>query len=190
MIDFIRDWVWTLWSALLAIWLLAALGAKRSRTTQSGSSRLVQVGIEILGFCLVFSNWFNRGWLAVRIVPKTLPIVIAGLTMTIAGMAFCYWARVILGHNWSANVTIKMDHQLIRRGPYSVVRHPIYTGLLFAVTGTALIYGHARCFVGVLLIALGWWLKLRIEEQFMLQQFGDQYARYRREVRALIPFVL
>jgi protein-S-isoprenylcysteine O-methyltransferase Ste14 len=71
-----------------------------------------------------------------------------------------------------------------------VVRHPIYTGLLFAVIGTALVYGHARCFVGVLLIALGWWLKLRIEEQFMLQQFGDQYARYRREVRALIPFVL
>jgi protein-S-isoprenylcysteine O-methyltransferase Ste14 len=100
MIDFIRDWVWTLWSALLVIWLLAALGAKRSRTTQSGSSRLAQVGIEIFGFCLVFSNLFNRGWLAMRIVPKTLPIVITGLTMTIAGMAFCYWARVILGRNW------------------------------------------------------------------------------------------
>ncbi|HEX3470973.1 MAG TPA: isoprenylcysteine carboxylmethyltransferase family protein [Silvibacterium sp.] len=176
--------------ALLIIWVLAGIGAKRSTTRQTESSRLLQLGIEFLGFCLLFGGWFDRGWLAIRIVPRIPAVVFTGLAMTLAGMAFCYWARAVLGRNWSANVTIKQDHQLVHRGPYSLVRHPIYTGLLFAMLGTALVYGHVRCFVGVFCAGLGWWLKLRVEEQFMLQQFGEQYSRYRQEVRALIPFVL
>ena len=101
-----------------------------------------------------------------------------------------FWARFILGKNWSATVTIKQDHQLIVRGPYQIVRHPIYTGLLAGLFGTALIYGLMRCFVGVVVVGLGLWLKAQTEEQFMLQRFGAQYALYRQQVRALIPFVL
>lgn len=190
MIDLIQGWIWTLWAALLLIWVIAAFTSKRSTAKQTKGSRYIQLGIEIFAFFLMFDGWFDQSWLAMRVVPRTQAIVLAGLAATLAGMAFCYWARAILGRNWSANVTLKQEHQLVRRGPYSFVRHPIYTGLLFALLGTAFVYGHARSFIAVLLAGFGWWLKLRVEEQFMLQQFGEQYARYRREVRALVPFVL
>ena len=70
------------------------------------------------------------------------------------------------------------------------MRHPIYTGFLLALLGTAFVYGQARCFIGLLIVGLGFWLKSRIEEQFMVQQFGEQYLRYRQQVRALIPYLL
>jgi protein-S-isoprenylcysteine O-methyltransferase Ste14 len=62
--------------------------------------------------------------------------------------------------------------------------------MLLAMLGTAFIYGVARCFLGVPIVGLGFWLKVQIEEQFMVQQFGEQYVRYRQEVRALIPYIL
>ena len=110
--------------------------------------------------------------------------------LTVAGMLFSVWARLTLGRNWSGTVTIKQDHELIQRGPYRIVRHPIYTGMLLAMLGTAFIYGIARCFLGVPIVGLGFWLKVQIEEQFMVRQFGEQYVRYRQEVRALIPYIL
>jgi len=98
------------------------------------------------------------------------------------------WARVFLGANWSATVTIKQDHEIIRSGPYALVRHPIYSGLLLGMLGTAIAIGEMRGLVG--LVFLGWWLKLQTEEQFLVEQFGTQYLKYRQETKALIPFVL
>jgi protein-S-isoprenylcysteine O-methyltransferase Ste14 len=76
------------------------------------------------------------------------------------------------------------------RGPYGFVRHPIYTGLLVGMLGTGIVFGYVRCFIGVLICGFALWLKLQIEERFMVQQFGDQYTHYRQRVRALVPFVL
>jgi protein-S-isoprenylcysteine O-methyltransferase Ste14 len=195
MIHLVLHGILYLWLGLLAIWLLAAIGNKRTVTRQTSSSRLTQIAIEVAGFVLLFYRGFDsidgsRGWLAFRVLPQTETVVFAGLGITLLGMVFCFWARITLGRNWSGVVTIKRDHQLIRRGPYRIVRHPIYTGLILAAFGTAIAGGRLRHFLGVLLIAFGWWLKLRIEEQFMLQQFGEEYARYRHEVRGLIPFIL
>jgi protein-S-isoprenylcysteine O-methyltransferase len=86
-------------------------------------------------------------------------------------------------------VTLKEDHTLVQSGPYRIVRHPIYTGLLFALLGTAIALGELRCFLGVLLAAIAWKIKSMSEETLMVQQFGDQYARYREQVKGLVPYL-
>jgi protein-S-isoprenylcysteine O-methyltransferase Ste14 len=112
------------------------------------------------------------------------------LALTLAGAGFAIWARAYLGRNWSAIVTIKEDHRMVRSGPYALVRHPIYSGFLLALLGSALALGEVRGLVAVALAFLAWWFKSRLEEQFMEQRFGAEYAVYKRRVKALIPFVL
>jgi protein-S-isoprenylcysteine O-methyltransferase Ste14 len=192
MIPFIEHGVSTFWLVFTILWVAAAFTSKRTVRVQSGGSRLLQAGLVLIGVTLIFNlgNWLVSGWLAARVVPESTPVVFGGAILTVAGMLFSVWARLTLGRNWSGTVTIKQDHELIQRGPYRIVRHPIYTGMLLAMLGTAFIFGTARCFVGVPIVGLAFWLKVQIEEQFMVQQFGAQYANYRQQVRALIPFVL
>jgi protein-S-isoprenylcysteine O-methyltransferase Ste14 len=97
---------------------------------------------------------------------------------------------VYLGTNWSGTVTIKQDHELITGGPYRFVRHPIYSGLLLAFIGTALARGEWRGVLAVALTFVAFWRKLRIEEQWMRQQFGVAYEEYARRVAALAPHIL
>jgi protein-S-isoprenylcysteine O-methyltransferase Ste14 len=114
----------------------------------------------------------------------------AGLALTIGGVGVAAWARLLLGANWSAAITIKQDHQIIRRGPYALVRHPIYSGGLLALLGTAIAFGELRGLAGFTLVFSAWWMKSRLEESFLESQFGASYAQYKREVKGLIPFVL
>ena len=106
------------------------------------------------------------------------------------GLGFATWARAILGRNWSGIVTVKEAHELVRRGPYAIVRHPIYTGILLAFAGTAVSIGELRGVFAVGLAAAALWRKLTIEEAWMHKEFGAQYTDYQRRVRALIPFLI
>ena len=191
MIPFIEHWIGYAWLAFIVLWFLAGIASKRSVRTQTSSSRLFQVVLIFIGAMIFNLNrWFVSGWPTLPIIPRETPFILGGAIITIAGMLFCVWARAILGTNWSARVTIKANHELVRQGPYQIVRHPIYTGLLIGLLGTAFVYGFAGCFVGVLVIGFAFWLKSQTEEQFMVQQFGDQYLQYRQQVRALIPYIL
>jgi protein-S-isoprenylcysteine O-methyltransferase Ste14 len=107
-----------------------------------------------------------------------------------AGLAVALWARVILGRNWSGVVTLKEGHELVERGPYRFVRHPIYTGILTMFFATALVQGHVAGFAGVLLMFASFWIKLSREEKLMLQQFPERYAAYQHRAKRIIPFVL
>lgn len=129
------------------------------------------------------------GPLSWRFVHASRTVAVVGLTMTLAGCAFAVWARVLLGGNWSGEVVIKQHHELVRRGPYASVRHPIYTGILLAMLGSALEIGELRGLVAVALAVAGWGLKARDEDVLLAEQFGEEFVRYRRDVRALIPFV-
>jgi protein-S-isoprenylcysteine O-methyltransferase Ste14 len=113
-----------------------------------------------------------------------------GAAITAAGLLFAVWAREHLGTNWSSSVTIKQDHQLIVTGPYAVVRHPIYTGILTGFLGSTLALAQVRGIVAFVLISLVLWYKLRMEEQWMRTQFGAPYEAYSRRTAALVPFVL
>jgi protein-S-isoprenylcysteine O-methyltransferase Ste14 len=125
-----------------------------------------------------------------RFVPFSAAIVWTGWLIAAAGLLFAVWARRHLGRNWSGTVTLKLDHELIVTGPYALVRHPIYTGLLLGFSGSALAVGEWRGLVAVLIVILGLWRKLRVEERGMRQLFGDAYRRYESRVSALIPYVI
>jgi protein-S-isoprenylcysteine O-methyltransferase Ste14 len=174
---------------LAAVWLFGMLTTKPDVRFQSAGSRLLEVSLSLLAFCLVFTRYFQSGWRAQSFVPSTDLIGVTGLLLVIVGITFSIWARLQLGGNWSASVTVKQGHTLIRRGPYTIVRHPIYAGLLISVFGVALIVGEIRGLLGVGVLFLSFWLKSRVEEQFMLEQFGADYRSYQQRVKALIPYV-
>lgn len=178
------------WAAVGLVWLVTAMKLKRAIRVESRES---QVGHQLtiaLALALLFSSSLDIGWLAWRAIPDaSLPSTV-GVALTIAGAGFAIWARLNLGGNWSARVTIKEEHTLQRTGPYAVVRHPIYAGLFLAMVGSAIAFGQVRCFLGAVVAFAAWLAKARLEESFLLARFGDAYATYRREVKILIPFVL
>jgi protein-S-isoprenylcysteine O-methyltransferase Ste14 len=177
------------WLAVMVIWLIAAANRKRAVRIYRGRSRVFQVIILIVAFFLVFDSDLAIGFLGWRLVPATPNVQILGLAITLAGLGFALWARFFLGRNWSGEVTVKKDHQLIRGGPYTIVRHPIYSGFLLGLLGTAVAFGELRGFIGLVLAAIGWRLKSLVEERFMTEQFGDEYTTYKQDVKALVPFI-
>jgi protein-S-isoprenylcysteine O-methyltransferase Ste14 len=178
------------WILVGVIWAVAAFWAKPVQRVESVGPRVLHMILITSAFFLLFSARAQIGPLAWRVLPKSQGAPYAGLAITIAGAAFAVWARLFLGGNWGSSVTIKTGHRLVRRGPYAVVRHPIYSGLLLAAAGTALALGELRGFLGLLLAFLVWWLKSRVEERFMIEQFGAEYEAYGRQIKALIPFLL
>jgi protein-S-isoprenylcysteine O-methyltransferase len=177
------------WIALALIWLITSVTSKRTLRTQPAGSRIVQVCLTIVAFFLIFDPSLRIGFLAWRFVTKSPLLSWIGAALTVAGILFAIWARFLLGRNWSANVTVKRDHELIRSGPYALVRHPIYSGFSLAILGTALAFGEVGDLIGLILAIIGWRLKWLVEEQFMMEQFGAEYVDYRRHVKALVPFI-
>jgi len=111
----------------------------------------------------------------------------AVLLAMVIGFAFAWWARVWLGSLWSGQVTKKENHRVVDTGPYRIVRHPIYTGILLAIFATAAIKGTILGIAGAAIIALGLWMKARLEEGWLGQEV-DGYEAYRHRVPMLVPF--
>jgi protein-S-isoprenylcysteine O-methyltransferase Ste14 len=191
MNDIFSTGVAYLWTVLWIVWLVSALTAKRSVQRQTIASRLEQSILVTTAFCLLFARGPWPHWLRQRVLPEPdVALLWTGLILTAAGVGFAILARFWIGRNWSGTITIKEQHELIQSGPYRIVRHPIYTGLLLAYLSTAIVHGQLSGFVGFFLLLLGFGLKLRMEETFMVQQFGNAYLDYKRRVKALVPFVV
>ena len=105
------------------------------------------------------------------------------------GLGFAVWARVEIGRFWSGTVALKAEHALIRGGPYAITRHPIYSGLLLALVGTALTRDTEAAFFGLPLLFAGLFVKAKQEESLLLERFGPEYEKYRAEVPALVPHI-
>jgi protein-S-isoprenylcysteine O-methyltransferase Ste14 len=170
--------------------MVAARDVKATRRHEPRLTRLLHIALIVLAAVLLAFRIEALAWLNGRFVPPTMAAYWLGLFVVAAGLAFAVWARVYLGRNWSATVTIKQDHELVRTGPYAVVRHPIYTGIVLALFGTAIVVGEWRGLLALALITIGFLFKIRTEERFMGEIFGERYARYRAEVPALIPFIV
>jgi protein-S-isoprenylcysteine O-methyltransferase Ste14 len=179
-----------LWGAWALYWVISAFNAKTTQRRESRASRLAHVIPLLLGAVLIAWHRSHWAWLVARLWPRSFALYCLGVALLAVGLGFAVWARVHLGGNWSGTVTIKEGHELIRSGPYAWVRHPIYTGILTAVLGTAIASGTVHAALGLAVIAAALLRKTRIEEGFMRATFPDEYPRYCAEVPALIPFTM
>ena len=178
------------WIFFLFYWQIKATNTKATQRLESAPSRILRVFIFLIAIVLLSTTRIPLTWLYLQLWPVGFLPFWFGAAVTIAGLLFAVWAREHLGRNWSRSVTIKQGHELITTGPYAVVRHPIYTGILIGFLGMAIAISQVRGFIVFVLIFLAFWIKLRMEEQWMRSQFGEMYASYARQTAALVPYVL
>ena len=176
-----------LWLGWLAFWLIAARSTATTVARQAVAARLAHLVFVWAGAALLFGHPHQLVTWYQPIVPGDAWVRWGGVVLVVLGIGFTVWARVHLGRFWSATVTLKAEHALIRSGPYALSRHPIYTGLLLALVGTAISRGTSADAAGLVLIVLGVLLKIRQEEALLLAHFGTAYRAYRQEVPMLIP---
>lgn len=163
------------WGVFVVVWLLAAIFTKRTIYRESRAQRLRYMIPIAIGAWLVFRASRLPYPLNVRVIPAADTVLWAAALLCLCGVSFCFWARAVLGRNWSGTVTLKENHELIVRGPYRLVRHPIYTGLLTMVVATAIQQGRIAGIIGFALICVSLWIKSGHEEEVMRKQFPEQY---------------
>src|SRR6266481_8772834 len=178
------------WVVFITVWLLAAASTKRTVYRESRAQRLRYWVLLVISYLLLLYGRELPYPLNLRVIPRATPIACAAAFLCVAGLGFALWARVTLGRNWSGVVTLKEGHELVQRGPYRFVRHPIYTGVLIMFFATSLVQLQLAGFAGVLLMFAIFWIKLDREETLMLRQFPELYAAYQQGVKRIIPFVL
>ena len=170
--------VWGLWCVS---WLLAARWATPAAGRPSVRTQWLNLTLTGLGFILLFARATRFAGASPRglwAAPTWLAWIAVFASM--GGFAFCWWARLHLGVLWTGLVSVKHDHHVVDTGPYGLVRHPIYTGILVAGLGQAIISGAGGGVLGLVLLTLGLWSKARLEEHFLRSALGaaayDAYA--------------
>ena len=177
-----------MWLAWFAYWLVSARNVKQTVRRETWKQRLLYLLPTLLVAPIFLWNGLAMG-LSGRMTDHPLAMYWVGTALLAAGLLFSVWARRVLGRNWSGMVTVKQDHELVEIGPYRFVRHPIYTGLLVAVSGSAISWNHWFGFYVLAVLFVALWLKLRREEAFMRETFGEKYAAYCARTKRLVPWV-
>jgi protein-S-isoprenylcysteine O-methyltransferase Ste14 len=175
------------WIVFFLYWMISALRSKAAKKTESSAdrfSRMLQLGVS---YFLLFYNATPLGWLSHRFVTDTPAASLIGVTLTGLGVAFAIWARWHLGANWSAIVSIREQHELIRTGPYRRVRHPIYTGMLLAMAGTALVLGEVRGLLAFAIVFFAFYSKARKEEDWLAREFGEKFKVHTEQTGMFLP---
>jgi protein-S-isoprenylcysteine O-methyltransferase Ste14 len=183
------NWAAAGWLVFLAYWLYSARQLKTVKRREPHAERAVYLTLMVTAYALVFDRWLSKGWLGHRFVPDSAPLGAVGVAITFAGVALAVWARYHLGQNWSATVTLKEGHELIRSGPYGRIRHPIYTGMLIAFAGTALTLGEYRGLLGFAIATSTFFFKARKEERYLTQEFGERFQDHLRNTGMFLPKV-
>jgi protein-S-isoprenylcysteine O-methyltransferase Ste14 len=186
----LRSVVAIAWLMFLAYWWISAIGVKknvrrRSLRWEIGCRVVLVAAIIALARQPASRAFFQRR----ASVPVNSMEGVAGLLLCIAGFGLAVWARRHLGRNWGMPMTLKEGHELVTTGPYRYVRHPIYTGMLLALVGSAFVTGRAGLVI-IAAMAIYCFYSARTEELLMLRQFPEQYARYKARTKAIIPFVI
>lgn len=187
---FYHSFFTVVWIAFMVYWIIASANVKATRRLEPLPLRILRSVLFLAAIALLMFNQIPIPWLYRQFLPFNYWTFYGGAVVTVAGLLFAIWARVYIGSNWSRSVTIKEDHELITGGPYALVRHPIYTGILTGFLGTALALTEYRGLLAFVLIFLALWFKLRLEEKWMRIQFGDAYADYSHRTAALVPGIL
>jgi protein-S-isoprenylcysteine O-methyltransferase Ste14 len=178
------------WLSYVAYWWAMSTNVKVTERSESASSRLKRLALIVCAVALLSLPSVPLPWVNERFHPRGAFYFWSGAAITTGGLLFSVWGRRHLGKNWSQAVTVKKGHELITSGPYALVRHPIYTGLLLAFIGSAVARGEWRGLIAVALVFGALWNKLRLEEKWMRAQFGESYEAYSRRVAALVPYII
>jgi protein-S-isoprenylcysteine O-methyltransferase Ste14 len=176
-----------LWMLFGLYWLVSALNRKKTKRRESWWQRLAYVFPLVAAFYLLFRHEYDHTWLGTRFVPDTPMVHWLGVVIMASGVAVAFWARFHLGANWSGVVTLKEGHELIRTGPYRTIRHPIYTGILFAFFGNVVQVGQVRGLIALFIIWLSFYLKARREESFLAQEFGPSFNEHIQHTGMFLP---
>jgi protein-S-isoprenylcysteine O-methyltransferase Ste14 len=177
----------SLWSLWAVSWILAARWSSRTQARPRFDSELLYRVPTVVGVALLFVSART-----VKFGPAlwAMPEVVSWclVAVTAAGFGFCWWARIHLGRLWSSSVTRKADHHIVDTGPYALVRHPIYTGIIMAAAAMAILEATLASFAGFVLVVLGFWLKAKLEERFLRTELGPEaYDAYGRRTGMLFP---
>ena len=175
------------WMVFALYWMVSAFELKAVKQRESISQRLQHLLPLGVAYVLLLTVGPDFGWLSKRFIPDLPAVNILGVALAFAGVAFAIWARRHLGSNWSGTITLKADHELIRTGPYRWIRHPIYTGMLIAVIGTALAFGELRGILSFLIILAAFYRKALREERFLTQEFGEKFATHLQNTGMFLP---
>jgi protein-S-isoprenylcysteine O-methyltransferase Ste14 len=177
------------WWSFILVWIVSAFSVKPTIERQSWTGRLATFALLTLTFMLLLGkiSWWG---INAQIWPMGKALRILACVITFMGLVLSIWARLSLGANWSATVTYREGHELVQRGPYRFVRHPIYAGFLLMITGTGVNLGTVSSLGALIICFLGTWWRLTKEEIMLSKHFPDAYQRYKSHTKALIPFVL
>ena len=176
-----------LWIVLGLYWMGSALRQKRVSKREAWFVRLGHLAAFGLGLLLIFGHDAHFGRLGTRFVPESFWIEVAGVVVTAAGVALAMWARLHLGANWSAAVSIREQHELIRTGPYRWMRHPIYSGILLGMAGTVLVVGEVRALIGFAAMVAAHYAKARKEEGWLSREFGASFETHKKHTGMFLP---
>jgi len=179
-----------MWLGYVAYWWAKSANVKETERHEPASSRIVRLVLMACAIALLSLSRVPLPLLNERFLPAGAWCFWIGAAVTAGGLLFSVWARRHLGKNWSQAVTVKEGHELITSGPYALVRHPIYTGLLLGFLGSAVARGEWRGLLAVALVFGVLWQKLKLEERWMCERFGESYEAYSRQVAALVPYII
>lgn len=180
--------LWITWLVWCIAWFAAGVWSGRTVRRAAIGEELPYRILTIGGIVLLFGLYPHRHAFDIRLwrIDDIAAWVLDGVAL--CGFAFTWWARVHLGRLWSSSITRKADHRVVDTGPYGLVRHPIYTGVILATVATAIQRGTALSIVGAALMILGWYVKARLEERFLREELGrDNYDAYAQQVPMLVP---
>ncbi len=175
------------WGLILLVWLPSSFMTRKAVRRGQPFLQGIATSLIALAFFLLFQRR-SSGLLGLRLTEVPAPIALIADLVCFAAAGFAIWSRLTLGRNWSgALASVGENHELIVRGPYRYVRHPIYAGFLIAMLATALTIGTLASYLAVVVGLVAFLLRIHIEEALMLSQFPDDYHVYRQQTPALLP---
>lgn len=181
-----------IWISLLLFWIISGRNNKQSIYKESFFKRFLFYWLPLLVAILLLGpgEWFGHSLIRENFVEHTNLVGVIGLSVSFVGLLIACWSRYLLGKNWSLSVQKKENHELINSGPYSILRHPIYTGILLIFIGNTIIVGDYRGIIAVVIVFISFWFKLKKEEKWLIEIFGEKYLSYSENTKKIIPYLL
>jgi protein-S-isoprenylcysteine O-methyltransferase Ste14 len=177
------------WAIFLLFWFVTSFFTKKTVEGNNSIANTILIRMAIVIFIVLILGQ-HVPFVASHLWSYSTTSGVIADVIAIAGLLLMLWSRVVLGANWSASVVFKENHELIQRGPYALIRHPIYSGLLLMFLGESIWYGSVMWFLVLICVFIGFWMKAQKEETLLTKHFPAEYPAYRERTKALIPFVL